>query len=89
MHLTLKKATSTAVVVVAVTSLFLPPKEMEFDCGLLRGPGPPGAVLKRHCSDVDRNTFIGIVSAFKWRGRGGGRQTARAASVPGRARHLI
>ncbi len=30
---------------------------------------PPGAVLKRHCSNVDRNTFIGIVSPFKkWLG---------------------
>lgn len=28
---------------------------------------PPGAVLKRHRSNVDRNTFIGIVSPFKRR----------------------
>lgn len=34
-------------------------------------PNPPGAVLKRHRSDVDRNTFIGIVSPFKRRLRGG------------------
>lgn len=30
-------------------------------------PNPPGAVLKRHRSNVDRNTFIGIVSPFKRR----------------------
>lgn len=31
------------------------------------GPNPPGAVLKSHRSNVDRNTFIGIVSPFKRR----------------------
>ena len=51
--------------VALVTSLFQP-REMEFGKAAL-AQNPPGTVLKRHRSNVDRNTFIGIVSPFKRR----------------------
>lgn len=53
-----------------VTSLSLSREKWSLTRSVL-APNPPGAVLKRHRSDVDRNTFIGIVSPFKRRLRGG------------------
>lgn len=50
---------------------------------------PPGIVLKRHRSNVDRNTFIGIVSPFKRQLGGGGASRHRSSWRAGRPFDLL